>query len=68
MTGLLIRRFASPSKEEVEHIGVIRNALISDGRDHLDYCSVSATLKALGLKFDKKMLIKVKLHLTLEFV
>ena len=62
MTGLLIRRFASPSKEEIELIGVIRNALISDGRDHLDYCSIRAALKALRLNFDKKILNKVTLR------
>ncbi len=60
MTGLLIRRFASPSKEEIEHVGVIRDALVSNGRDHLDHGSVRAALMALGLKYDKKILNKVR--------
>lgn len=55
----LTRRFARASKDEAEEIDAVRNAIMSDGCDQLDYFSVKVALAALDLKFDKDVLNKV---------
>ena len=53
------RRFALPTKEEADEILAVRNAVLSDGNEVLDYYCVKACLSALDLKYEKPMLNQV---------